>query len=145
MLAQTGQFYILACSRTKFGPEHWDPWKCFDLTYIFHFLTDGYGLPTGKSIHVKNNIDSENSKPQKEKKRKIVIFFQITQKIDGNEASWSLGAAFHLLHTYRNSTESISLFSKGCPLLHSFCDSVYKSVTLLWKSLLTLLYFPYAA
>lgn len=67
-----------ACARTEFGPRHWHPWQCMDLTYIYSLLANGYNLPQDKSI-----------------------FF--VKKIRGMEVSWALGAAYHLLNTYHES------------------------------------------
>lgn len=43
-----------ACSlpAEAIGPEHWQPWQCLDLTYIYSLLHYGYGMPDDKEIHV---------------------------------------------------------------------------------------------
>lgn len=43
------------------GSEHWRPWMCLDLTYIYTLLTTGYGLSDDKSIHVSCNINHTKS------------------------------------------------------------------------------------
>uniref|UniRef100_A0A914CUJ0 Uncharacterized protein n=1 Tax=Acrobeloides nanus TaxID=290746 RepID=A0A914CUJ0_9BILA len=66
-----------ACSlpAEAIGPEHWQPWQCLDLTYIYSLLHYGYGMPDDKEIH-------------------------LTKKINGMETSWALGAAYHMLSHY---------------------------------------------
>lgn len=46
--------------------------NCFDLTFIYQLLSQGYGLPDSKPLHV-------------------------YKKIDGHEASWALGLAYNIL------------------------------------------------
>lgn len=43
-----------ACSQpaAEIGDEHWMPWQCFDLTYIYTVLRFGYGLPDEKNVQV---------------------------------------------------------------------------------------------
>jgi ectonucleoside triphosphate diphosphohydrolase 5/6 len=87
-----------ACKITpeELGVEHWRPWLCMDLTYIYALLSKGYGLSDKKSIH-------------------------LTKKMKDMEVSWALGAGFHLLNTYhhehfamspRNSTLSSRIFNQ---------------------------------
>ncbi|CEF60425.1 NTPase [Strongyloides ratti] len=57
------------------GPEHWKPWQCHDLTYIYTLLHYGYGLPEDKKIY-------------------------LAKKLRGMEMSWALGASYDLLTTY---------------------------------------------
>ncbi|KAI1730100.1 GDA1/CD39 (nucleoside phosphatase) family domain-containing protein [Ditylenchus destructor] len=59
------------------GPEHWRPWQCMDLTYIYTLLHYGYGLPDRKQIY-------------------------LAKKLKEKEVSWALGAGFHLLNTYHS-------------------------------------------
>jgi len=46
---------------------------CMDLTFIYALLSNGYGLPHDKQIHV-------------------------YQQVNNMEISWALGAAFHMLN-----------------------------------------------
>ena len=46
--------------------------NCFDLTFAYQLLSQGYGLPDSKAIH-------------------------LFKKIDGHEVSWALGLAFNIL------------------------------------------------
>jgi len=55
-----------ACGPTGTG------FNCFDLTFAYQLLSQGYGLPDSKAIH-------------------------LFKKIDGHEASWALGLAFNIL------------------------------------------------
>ena len=48
--------------------------NCFDLTFIYLLLAEGYGLPDNKQIH-------------------------LYKKIDGHEASWALGLAYKILES----------------------------------------------
>uniref|UniRef100_A0A7E4VR02 Nucleoside-diphosphatase mig-23 n=1 Tax=Panagrellus redivivus TaxID=6233 RepID=A0A7E4VR02_PANRE len=59
----------------ELGPEHWRPWLCMDLTYMYALLSEGYGLPDDKNIH-------------------------LTKRMRDMEVSWALGAGFHLLNSY---------------------------------------------
>uniref|UniRef100_A0A0N5AYD3 Nucleoside-diphosphatase mig-23 n=1 Tax=Syphacia muris TaxID=451379 RepID=A0A0N5AYD3_9BILA len=47
-----------ACSARsdQIGPEHWQPWKCLDLTFIYSLLHTGYGLGDTKSINRENDL-----------------------------------------------------------------------------------------
>jgi ectonucleoside triphosphate diphosphohydrolase 5/6 len=79
-VAKVGDFKAAAmksCSlpAEAIGPEHWQPWQCLDLTYIYTLLHHGYGLPDDKEL-------------------------QVSKKLRGMEVSWALGAAYHLLNTY---------------------------------------------
>jgi len=67
-----------ACAKKEFGPHHWEPWQCMDLTYIYSLLSRGYNLPQDKPI-----------------------FF--AKKFRNMEVSWALGASYHLLNTYHES------------------------------------------
>lgn len=54
---QVKQFRLAAEEWCKIQPdeiglEHWKPWLCMDLTYIYSLLSDGYGLLDEKNIHV---------------------------------------------------------------------------------------------
>uniref|UniRef100_A0A914UNQ6 Uncharacterized protein n=1 Tax=Plectus sambesii TaxID=2011161 RepID=A0A914UNQ6_9BILA len=68
---------LKACQRPKtaMGPEHWRPWQCLDLSYIYALLHDGYRLPDNKVI-------------------------TLAKKMRQMEVSWALGASYHLLNTY---------------------------------------------
>uniref|UniRef100_A0AC35U3T9 Nucleoside phosphatase GDA1/CD39 n=1 Tax=Rhabditophanes sp. KR3021 TaxID=114890 RepID=A0AC35U3T9_9BILA len=68
---------IKACqlSTSELGPEHWKPWQCQDLTYIYTLLHYGYGLNNEKQIY-------------------------LAKKLRGMEMSWALGASYNLLKTY---------------------------------------------
>jgi len=46
--------------------------NCFDLTFAYQLLSQGYGLPDSKAVH-------------------------LFKKINGHEASWALGLAFNIL------------------------------------------------
>ncbi|KAK0409796.1 hypothetical protein QR680_004764 [Steinernema hermaphroditum] len=59
----------------EFGPEHWRPWQCFDLTYIYALLHHGYGLPDDKELF-------------------------LAKRLKKMEMSWALGASYHLLNSY---------------------------------------------
>uniref|UniRef100_A0A0N5C3V1 Nucleoside phosphatase GDA1/CD39 n=1 Tax=Strongyloides papillosus TaxID=174720 RepID=A0A0N5C3V1_STREA len=61
--------------KEELGPEHWKPWQCHDLTYIYTLLHYGYGLPDSKKIY-------------------------LAKKLRGMEMSWALGASYDLLTTY---------------------------------------------
>ena len=54
------------------GGEH--RFACMDLSYIYALLTEGYGLPREKELH-------------------------LYKKIHGHEASWALGLAYNILET----------------------------------------------
>uniref|UniRef100_A0A0N4ZCC8 Nucleoside phosphatase GDA1/CD39 n=1 Tax=Parastrongyloides trichosuri TaxID=131310 RepID=A0A0N4ZCC8_PARTI len=66
-----------ACLMKKedLGSEHWKPWQCHDLTYIYTLLYHGYGLQNNKRIY-------------------------LAKKLRGMEMSWALGASYDLLTTY---------------------------------------------
>lgn len=64
-----------AISAEAIGPEHWRPWQCLDLTYIYTLLHYGYALSDKKNIH-------------------------LVKKLRSMEVSWALGAGFHLLNSY---------------------------------------------
>ncbi|KAE9549264.1 hypothetical protein FO519_007529 [Halicephalobus sp. NKZ332] len=77
---QAKQFKIAAeqaCNMKaeEVGEEHWKPWLCMDLTYIYSLLSTGYGISDEKNIH-------------------------LTKKMRDMEVSWALGAGFHLLNSY---------------------------------------------
>lgn len=59
------------------GLEHWRPWQCMDLTYIYTLLHYGYGLPDNKQVY-------------------------LAKRLKQKEVSWALGAGFHLLNTYHS-------------------------------------------
>uniref|UniRef100_A0AC34FJ97 Apyrase n=1 Tax=Panagrolaimus sp. ES5 TaxID=591445 RepID=A0AC34FJ97_9BILA len=99
-----------ACKITPetLGIEHWRPWLCMDLTYIYALLSKGYGLSDKKSIH-------------------------LTKKMKDMEVSWALGAGFHLLNTYhhehfatspRNSTLSSRIFHQVVSFISSKATNV---------------------
>lgn len=73
-----------ACQRQipDMGPEHWKPWHCLDVVYVYQLLSNGYGLPDTKHIFM-------------------------AKKLQGKETSWALGAAYSLLdrHFYNHSIE----------------------------------------
>ena len=50
-----------------------ESYACLDLTFIYGLLSDGYGLPDSKQI-------------------------KLYKKINGHEASWALGVAYHNIH-----------------------------------------------
>lgn len=64
-----------ALSADQFGPEHWRPWQCLDLTYIYSLLHYGYGLPDEKELF-------------------------LAKRLKRMEMSWALGASYHLLNSY---------------------------------------------
>ncbi|TKR61712.1 hypothetical protein L596_028792 [Steinernema carpocapsae] len=64
-----------ALAADQFGPEHWRPWQCLDLTYIYSLLHHGYGLPDDKQIF-------------------------LAKRLKKMEMSWALGASYHLLNSY---------------------------------------------
>lgn len=43
-----------ACSlsASEWGPEHWRPWQCLDLSYIYSLLKYGYGLEDERRVNV---------------------------------------------------------------------------------------------
>uniref|UniRef100_A0A915EE67 Uncharacterized protein n=1 Tax=Ditylenchus dipsaci TaxID=166011 RepID=A0A915EE67_9BILA len=53
-----------ACSipAEEIGPEHWKPWQCLDLTYIYTLLHFGYGLPDQKSIHLTKKLKEKSKR-----------------------------------------------------------------------------------
>uniref|UniRef100_A0A1I7YWD0 Nucleoside diphosphatase n=1 Tax=Steinernema glaseri TaxID=37863 RepID=A0A1I7YWD0_9BILA len=59
----------------QLGPEHWRPWQCLDLTYIYALLHHGYGLPDDKELF-------------------------LAKRLKKMEMSWALGASYHLLNSY---------------------------------------------
>ncbi|CAD5232731.1 unnamed protein product [Bursaphelenchus xylophilus] len=66
--------------QNEWGKEHWRPFQCMDLSYIYSLLTTGYGLTDETKIHV-------------------------SKKIKSMEVSWALGAGFHLLNTYHENSK----------------------------------------
>ncbi|KAI6237945.1 Nucleoside-diphosphatase uda-1 [Aphelenchoides besseyi] len=72
--------HVCSLTATEIGTEHWRPWQCLDLSYIYTLLHDGYGLNDDKLIHP-------------------------TKKVDGYECSWALGAGYHLLNTYHERSQ----------------------------------------
>ena len=67
--ARVGDFQTLAMEAC--GPKG-TGFNCFDLTFAYMLLSEGYGLPDDKVVH-------------------------LFKKIDGHEASWALGLAFNIL------------------------------------------------
>jgi len=66
---QVGDFRTMAAEAC--GPAG-TGFNCFDLTFAYMLLTEGYGLPDDKTVH-------------------------LYKKINGHEASWALGLAFNIL------------------------------------------------
>jgi len=64
-----------ALKAEQFGIEHWRPWQCLDLTYIYSLLHYGYGLPDNKELF-------------------------LAKRLKKMEMSWALGASYHLLNSY---------------------------------------------
>lgn len=94
--AQVKQFRLAAeewcrVDPDEIGVEHWKPWLCMDLTYIYSLLSDGYGLSDEKNIHV-CFLHFELLE--------LISLFQLTKKMRDMEVSWALGAGFHLLNSY---------------------------------------------
>jgi ectonucleoside triphosphate diphosphohydrolase 5/6 len=77
-------------SASELGPEHWRPWQCLDLCYIYTLLKDGYGLNDQQTIYVRFL------------RKKLIenLLFQPTKKLNSMELSWAFGASYHLLNTY---------------------------------------------
>jgi len=66
---------VCAIPASELGPEHWRPWQCLDLCYIYTLLHDGYGLRDDQILYP-------------------------TKKLQNMEVSWALGSSYHLLNTY---------------------------------------------
>jgi ectonucleoside triphosphate diphosphohydrolase 5/6 len=43
---------VCAIPSSELGEEHWKPWQCLDLCYIYSLLHDGYGLRDEQKIYV---------------------------------------------------------------------------------------------
>lgn len=83
---------VQACGRSaeEIGPQHWQPWQCLDLTYIYVLLRHGYGLNDGKKIF-------------------------LAKRLKNMEMSWALGASFKLLHSYHQKTASTENSKRNVP------------------------------
>ncbi|CAD5223556.1 unnamed protein product [Bursaphelenchus okinawaensis] len=69
-----------ALEEHEWGTEHWRPFQCMDLSYIYSLLSTGYGLQDDVKIHV-------------------------SKKLKSMEVSWALGAGFHLLNSYHENAK----------------------------------------
>ena len=65
------QDYKNAASKACLSSE--ESYACLDLSFVYGLLSDGYGLPDSKLI-------------------------KLYKKINGHEASWALGVAYHNIH-----------------------------------------------
>uniref|UniRef100_A0A915B289 Uncharacterized protein n=1 Tax=Parascaris univalens TaxID=6257 RepID=A0A915B289_PARUN len=77
-----------ACSLSaeQLGPEHWKPWQCLDMSYIYVLLRYGYGLEDNKRIF-------------------------LAKRLRNMEMSWALGAAYRLLHTHTEKSIAAGVLS----------------------------------
>lgn len=46
---------VCAIPSNQLGEEHWRPWQCLDLCYIYSLLRDGYGLKDEQKIYVSSS------------------------------------------------------------------------------------------